>query len=159
MRESIDYGTRINYCLHSLAFHSLREMVEYKPAWNGIPSDEVDPEYTSQRCPRTECQHTERGNRDKKRFKCQQCKFQDHSDRKVAVCVIQNWFEQQDNENVPSLETLPRVKTVRRAVSRAGGDPDSHRSSDSGVDRHGTSAQLSQGAREELKSVASVMQD
>ena len=26
MRESIDYGTRINYCLHSLAFHSLREM-------------------------------------------------------------------------------------------------------------------------------------
>ncbi|WP_394324560.1 zinc ribbon domain-containing protein [Haloquadratum walsbyi] len=90
MRESIDYGTRINCCLHSLAFHSLREMVEYKPAWNGIPSDEVDPEYTSQRCPRTECQHTERGNRDKKRFKYQQCKFQDDSDRKVTVCVIQN---------------------------------------------------------------------
>ena len=63
------------------------------------------------------------------------------------------------NENVPSLETLPRVKTVRRAVSRAGGDPDSHTSLDSGVDRHGMSAQLSQGAREELKSVASVMQD
>jgi len=60
---------------------------------------------------------------------------------------------------VPSLEVLSRVKTVRRAVSRASGDPDSHTSLDSGVDRHGMSAQLSQGAREELKSVASVMQD
>ncbi|ADD07642.1 transposase, IS605 OrfB family (plasmid) [Natrialba magadii ATCC 43099] len=92
MRDSIDYGTRMNRRLHSLPFAALREMVSYKASWRGIPSDEVDPEYTSQRCPRTECQHTSRSNRQKKRFRCQECGFQDHADRKAAVCVVQNWF-------------------------------------------------------------------
>jgi len=159
MRESIDYGTRMNRRLHSLPFAALQEMVSYKAAWKGIPSDEVDPEYTSQRCPRTECQHTDRANRQKKRFKCKRCEFQDHADRKAAVCVVQNWLDEQYG-NVPSLETLPRVRTVRRAASGAGGGPDSHgHDLCSGVDRHGTSAQPGMGAREELKSVASAVQD
>ena len=85
MRDSIDYGTRMNRRLHSLPFAALQNMVSYKPARDGIPSDEGDPEYTSQRCSRTECQHTERANRNKKRFNCQQCDFQDHADRKAAV--------------------------------------------------------------------------
>jgi len=141
MRESIDYGTRMNRRLHSLPFAALQEMVSYKAAWEGIPSDDVDPEYTSQRCPRTECQHTERANRRKKRFKCQQCEFQDHADRKAAVCVVQEWLNEQYG-NVPSLETLPRVRTVRRAASGRGGATDSHgHDLCSGVDRHGTSAQ------------------
>ena len=53
----------MNRRLHSLPFAALRDMVSYKAAWNGIPSDDVDPEYTSQQCPRTECQHTSRSNR------------------------------------------------------------------------------------------------
>ncbi len=85
MRDSIDYGTRMNRRLHSLPFAALQNMVSYKAARDGIPSDEGDPEYTSQRCSRTECQHTERANRNKKRFNCQQCDFQDHADRKAAV--------------------------------------------------------------------------
>jgi IS605 OrfB family transposase len=159
MRDSIDYGMRMNRRLHSLPFAALQDMVSYKAVWNGIPSDEVDPEYTSQRCPRTECQHTERANRHKKRFKCCECEFQDHADRKAAVCVVQEWFEEQYG-NVPSLETLPRVKKVRRAASGAGGGPDSHGCNlHSGVDRHRTSAQPSQGVREELKSVASAVRE
>ena len=160
MRDSIDYGTRMNRRLHSLPFAALQDMVSYKASWGGIPSDEVDPEYTSQRCPRTECQHTDRANRQKKRLKCQQCAFQDHSDRKAAVCVVQEWFDEQYG-NVPSLKTLPRVKKVRRAASGAGGDPDSHGAIfASGIHRHGTSAQGSQDrAREELNSVASAVPD
>ncbi len=159
MRESIDYGTRMNRRLHSLPFAALQEMISYKAAWEGIPSDVVDPEYTSQRCPRTECQHTDRANRQKNRFKCKRCEFQDHADRKAAVCVVQNWLDEQYG-NVPSLETLPRVRTVRRAASGAGGGPDSHgHDLCSGVDRHGTSAQPGLGAREELKSVGSAVQD
>lgn len=160
MRDSIDYGTRMNRRLHSLPFAALQNMVSYKAAWEGIPSDKANPEYTSQRCPRTECQHTEQANRQKKRFKCKRCGFQDHSDRKAAVCVVQNWFDEQETENVPSLETLPRVRKVRRAASGPGGGTDSHGAIfASGVHRHGTSAQPSQGAREELKTVASAVQD
>jgi len=61
----------MNRRLHSLPFAALQDMMSYKAVWKGIPCDKVDPEYTSQRCPRTECQYTERGNRHKKRFKCQ----------------------------------------------------------------------------------------
>jgi transposase len=67
MRDSVDYGTRMNRRLHSMPFAALREMVTYKANWRGVPSDEVNPEYTSQRCPRTKCLHTERANRYKKR--------------------------------------------------------------------------------------------
>jgi len=159
MRDAIDYGTRMNRRLHSLPFAALQEMVSYKAAWNGIPSDDVDPEYTSQRCPRTACQHTERANRHKKRFKCQQCGFQDHADRKAAVCVVQNWFDR-ETENVPSLETLPRVKKVRRAASGRGGATDSHGpNSGSGVTSAGEAQDSPSQAREELQSVASALQD
>lgn len=91
MRDDTDYGTRINRRLHSLPFAKLREMVSYKAAWMGFPSDAVDPEYTSQRCPRTACRHTERENRHNKRYKCCECGFQAHADRKV-VCVMQEWL-------------------------------------------------------------------
>jgi IS605 OrfB family transposase len=142
MRDDINYGTRMNRRLHSLPFATLQDMVSYKAAWDGIPSDKVDPEYTSQRCPRTECQHTERANRYKKRFKCQECAFQDHSDRKASVCVVQEWFDEQYG-NVPSLDRLPgRVQVMRRVASGRGGATDSHGLvSSSGVYRHGTSAQ------------------
>lgn len=156
MRDSIDYGTRMNRRLHSLPFAALRDMVTYKADWQGTPSDEVDPEYTSQRCPRTECLHTERANRSKKRFKCKECGFQDHADRKAAVCVAQEWLDDQDG-NVLSLETLPRVKRVRRTASGLCEEADAHGAVfASGVHRHGKSAQDSQSqARAELKTVAS----
>ncbi len=154
MRDSIDYGTRMNRRLHSLPFAALRDMVTYKAAWNGIPSDEVDPEYTSQRCPRTECLHTSRANRHKKRFKCCECEFQDHADRKAAVCVVQEWLGDQ-NGNVPSLETLPRVWKMRRTASGLCEEADSHGAVlASGVHRRGKSAQGESQAREELKHVA-----
>jgi len=78
----------------------------------------------------------------------------------LALVNYLTLLRKQKNENVPSLETLPRVKKVRRAASGRGGATDSHGLAlGSGVDQHGTSAQLSQGAREELKSVASGVQD
>jgi len=156
MRDSIDYGTRMNRRLHSLPFASLRDMITYKAAWDSIPSTDINPEYTSQRCPRTNCLHTERSNRNKKRFKCKECGFQDHSDRKAAVCIAQEWFA--DNGNVPSLETLPRVWKVRRTASGLCEKADSHGPlSGSGVYRHGMSAQGESQAREELKTVAPIV--
>lgn len=43
----------------SWPFHQLGEFIAYKARRAGVPSIEVDPAYTSQRCPR--CGHTERG--------------------------------------------------------------------------------------------------
>ena len=153
MRDSIDYGTRMNRRLHSLPFASLRDMITYKAAWRSIPSTDINPEYTSQRCPRTDCLHTERANRHKKRFKCKECGFQDHSDRKAAVCIAQEWFA--ENGNVPSLDMLPRVWKVRRTASGLCEEADSHGLvSSSGVYRREKSARDANQAREELKTVA-----
>ncbi|AXG12034.1 transposase (plasmid) [Haloplanus rubicundus] len=154
MRDAIDYGTRMNRRLHSLPFAALRRMVTYKAAWNRTPSDAVDPKYTSQRCPRTECLHTERANRYKKRFKCKACGFQDHADRKAAVCVAQEWFKKQ-NKNVLSLDTLPRVKKVRRTASGLCEEADAHGAVfASGVTDTESAQNSPSQARAEVKTVA-----
>jgi len=115
MRDSIDYGARMNRRLHSLPFAQLQDYVSYKAAWDGIPSDKVDPEYTSQECPN--CGHTSQSNRHKKRFKCVECAWQDHSDRKAGVLISARGLEKQE-KNVPALNNLPVVRT--RKVRRRG---------------------------------------
>ena len=63
VRDDINYGTRMSRRLRSLLFARLRDFISYKPVWQGTPSDDVDPEYTSQQYPL--CRHTERSNRNK----------------------------------------------------------------------------------------------
>lgn len=56
----------------SWPFHQLGSFLEYKARRSGVPFIEVDPRYTSQRCPR--CGHTERANRPTRdHFSCRRC--------------------------------------------------------------------------------------
>jgi IS605 OrfB family transposase len=116
MRDSIDYGTRMNRRLHHLPFRALQFYTSYKAAFEGIPTAWIDPAYTSQRCPM--CGHTERANRNKKRFKCRSCSHQDHSDRGASVNIAVKGIEKVD-WNVPALNSHPVVRTVRRQASGA----------------------------------------
>ena len=110
MRDDINYGTRMNRRLHSLPFAQLQNFVSYKAAWSGIPSEKIDPEYTSQEC--VDCGHTTRSNRQGKRFQCVHCGFQDHADRKAALLISAKGLEKL-NRNVPALNSPPIVR-VRR---------------------------------------------
>ena len=116
MRDSIDYGTRMNRRLHHLPFRALQYYTSYKASFKGIPTAWIDPEYTSQRCPL--CGHTERANRHKKRFKCRSCGHQDHSDRGASVNIAVKGVKKLD-WNVPALNSLPVVRKVRRQASGA----------------------------------------
>ena len=116
MRDSIDYGTRMNRRLHHLPFRALQYYTSYKTSFEGIPTAWINPEYTSQRCPM--CGHTERANRNKKRFKCRSCSHQDHSDRGASVNIAVKGVKKLD-WNVPALNSLPVVRTVRRQASGA----------------------------------------
>ncbi|WP_353633809.1 transposase [Halobacterium sp. NMX12-1] len=116
MRDSIDYGTRMNRRLHHLPFRALQHYTSYKAAFEGIPTAWINPEYTSQRCPM--CGHTERANRHKKRFKCRDCGHQDHSDRGASVNIAVKGSKKLD-WNVPALNSLPQVRKVRRQASGA----------------------------------------
>ena len=116
MRDSIDYGTRMNRRLHHLPFRALQYYTSYKASFEGIPTAWINPEYTSQRCPM--CGHTERANRNKKRFKCRSCGHQEHSDRGASVNIAVKGVKKLD-WNVPALNSLPVVRTVRRQASGA----------------------------------------
>ena len=116
MRESIDYGTRMNRRLHSLPFQKLRSFVAYKAAFEGIPSDDIDPAYTSQTCSCTGCEYTSKSNRRRKRFTCNACGRQDHADRNAAVNIAKKGLRKL-NRNVPALNTLPTVRKLRRQAS------------------------------------------
>jgi IS605 OrfB family transposase len=116
MRDSIDYGTRMNRRLHHLPFRALQFYTSYKASFEGIPTGWIDPYKTSQRCPL--CKHTERANRNKKRFKCRSCGHQDHSDRGASINIAVKGIKKLD-WNVPALNSLPQVRKVRRQASGA----------------------------------------
>jgi len=115
MRNSIDYGTQMNRRLHHLPFQAIQIYTTYKAGFQGTPVAKIDPEYTSQQCPM--CGHTERANRNKKRFKCMKCGHQDHADRGASVNITVKGIEKHQNWNVPALNNLPQVKKVRRQAS------------------------------------------
>ncbi len=117
MRDSIDYGTRMNRRLHHLPFRALQFYTSYKAAFEGVPTGWIDPYKTSQRCPM--CGHAERANRNKKRFKCRGCGHQDHSDRGASVNIAVKGIEKHQDWNVPALNSLPVVRKVRRRASGA----------------------------------------
>jgi len=88
MRDSIDYGTRMNRRLHSLPFHKLRSFVAYKAAFEEIPSDDIDPAYTSQTCSFLLGVGIRLGRIVGRRgSKCNACGRQDHADRNAAVNI------------------------------------------------------------------------
>jgi hypothetical protein len=83
IRDSIDYGTRMNRRLHHLPFPTLQIYTSYKASFEDIPTGWTNPEYTRQRCPI--CGHTERANRNKKRFKCKDCESLLGADRSSEI--------------------------------------------------------------------------
>ncbi|QIB49134.1 IS200/IS605 family element transposase accessory protein TnpB [Streptomyces aureoverticillatus] len=72
--------------LSSWPFHQLGAFIEYKARRSGVPFVEVDPAYTSQRCPR--CGHIERGNRrTRDHFHCRRCGLAGPADYVAGVNV------------------------------------------------------------------------
>ncbi|WP_225991539.1 RNA-guided endonuclease InsQ/TnpB family protein [Actinomadura montaniterrae] len=74
--------------LSTWPFHQLGTYIAYKAERAGVPVLQVDPAYTSQRCPR--CGHVARGNRpDRDHFCCRRCGLAGPADHIAAVNVRQ----------------------------------------------------------------------
>ncbi|MGW3648835.1 RNA-guided endonuclease TnpB family protein [Streptomyces sp. NPDC000878] len=72
--------------LSSWPFHQLGQHLKYKAQQADVPFLEIDPAYTSQRCPR--CGHTERANRsDRDHFRCRRCGLTGPADHVAGVNV------------------------------------------------------------------------
>ncbi|WP_460340766.1 zinc ribbon domain-containing protein [Actinoallomurus acanthiterrae] len=69
-------------------FHQLGEFIQYKALRAGVPFVEVDPAYTSQRCPVPWCGNTMRANRpDRDSFRCRRCGFAGPADVIAAMNI------------------------------------------------------------------------
>ncbi|MFB6255665.1 MAG: RNA-guided endonuclease InsQ/TnpB family protein [Haloplanus sp.] len=74
--------------LHAWAFRRLYEYVSYKAEARGIAVEQVNPQYTSQRCSHTDCGFTHPGNRPSQdHFECQKCGYELHADYNAAKNV------------------------------------------------------------------------
>lgn len=69
---------------HRWAFRRLFEYVSYKATEYGIRVRQVNPEYTSQRCSRTDCGFTYPDNREGSEFCCLKCGYEVHADYNAA---------------------------------------------------------------------------
>ena len=69
---------------HIWAFRRLIEYVEYKAPEQGVSVEQVEPDYTSQRCSRTDCGFTHEDNRHGERFCCQKCEYEVNADYNAA---------------------------------------------------------------------------
>ena len=91
IRQSIDYGKKVNQKLHQWAFGKITEMITYKAKAVGIEVDSQDESYTSQTCP--QCGHRKKPN--KRAYSCPKCKWHGHRDVVGASNILtkyQGWL-------------------------------------------------------------------
>lgn len=77
------------YIHQTWAFKRLQMMIEYKAVWSNIPVVYIQPQYTSQVCPK--CLSTNK--RKKHEYKCKHCGYEANSDHVGAVNIRKKFLE------------------------------------------------------------------
>ena len=77
------------YVHQTWAFRKLQDMVQYKAVWSNIPVVYIQPQYTSQVCPK--CLSTNK--RVKHTYKCSYCGSEYNSDLVGAINITKKFFE------------------------------------------------------------------
>ena len=77
------------YIHQTWAFRRLQNMIQYKALWNEIPVVYIQPQYTSQICPK--CLSTNK--RVKSDYKCKHCGYQANADHVGAVNIRKKFLE------------------------------------------------------------------
>ena len=102
------------YVSVSWSFYDLEQKLKYKAQRNGGLVINVDPHYTSQRCPK--CGHIEKSNRNKKLhcFCCRNCGYRSNDDRIGAMNLFNlglQWIKEQ-TENIESIPLSVGVQSI-----------------------------------------------
>ncbi|WP_199725816.1 RNA-guided endonuclease TnpB family protein [Nocardiopsis sp. Huas11] len=88
IRERVTVSRDQRARLSSWPFHQLGAFIAYKARRSGVPYLEVDPAYTSQKCPVPWCGHTARNNRPTRdTFHCRRCGFAGPADVVAGINV------------------------------------------------------------------------
>ena len=102
------------YISVSWSFYDLEQKLKYKAQRNSCLVINVDPHYTSQRCPK--CGHIEKSNRDKKHhiFCCKNCGYRSNDDRIGAMNLYLLGLDyiKQQTENAESISPCIGVQSI-----------------------------------------------
>lgn len=87
--EAIKVRKKQRYIHQTWAFRKLQNMIQYKAIWEGIPVVYIQPQYTSQICPK--CLSTNK--RVKHNYKCKYCGYEANADHVGAVNIRKKFLE------------------------------------------------------------------
>jgi putative transposase len=87
--ETTKVRKKQRYVHQTWAFRKLQEMIKYKALWNEIPVFYIQPQYTSQICPKCLCTNK----RVKSDYKCKYCGYEANADYIASVNIIKKFFE------------------------------------------------------------------
>jgi len=87
--ETTKVRKKQRYIHQTWAFKRLQRMIEYKALWSGIPIVYIQPQYTSQVCPK--CLSTNK--RVKSDYKCKHCGYENNADLVGAINITKKFWE------------------------------------------------------------------
>lgn len=87
--ESTKVKKKQRYIHQTWAFKKLQLMIQYKALWNSIPVVYIQPQYTSQVCPK--CLSTNK--RIKSNYKCLHCGYENNADLVGAINITKKFWE------------------------------------------------------------------
>lgn len=87
--ETTNIRKKQRYIHQTWAFRKLQNMIQYKAIWEGIPVVYIQPQYTSQVCPK--CLSTNK--RTKHSYKCKYCGSEYNSDLVGAINITKKFLE------------------------------------------------------------------
>ena len=109
------------YHKSSWSYYQLQNFIEYKAAEQGISTEYVNPEYTSQTCNR--CNHVHKPNRQGRWYRCNCCGATIHADLNAARNIEQRLRSSRYNSEVQGCESATHTdvtKNVQAPSERAG---------------------------------------
>ncbi|MGC9337833.1 MAG: RNA-guided endonuclease InsQ/TnpB family protein [Candidatus Cloacimonadia bacterium] len=95
---------KINFRLSMWMRRRIQAYTTYKAGLDGVPVVTVDPQHTSQRCPR--CNHIERKNRKGILFSCKNCGYSNNADRIGSINIAQKYLGVFVGHKFPADNTL-----------------------------------------------------
>lgn len=106
------------YIHYTWAFRKLQNMIRYKALWSEIPVVYIQPQYTSQVCPK--CLSTNK--RVKSDYKCKHCGYEANADHVGAVNIRKKFLEGISFQDMASINNAirfsfsePQAMNIRRA--------------------------------------------
>ncbi|WP_251931430.1 RNA-guided endonuclease InsQ/TnpB family protein [Salinibacter ruber] len=103
IRDSVDYGSRMNQRLHQWAHAKFAQMVEYKAKGAGMIVKYVNEEYTSQTCPKCQHRHKPSG----RTYDCPECGYSAQRDAVGAYNIRKKYVGTEDSSRLPGVMASP----------------------------------------------------